>query len=357
MESCPISEQPATNWLDLPDDLMTTILLKLCAFDILVNVQNVCSSWRRICKDPFLWRVVDIHYMDSRVQLRTDRFAEMMCMQAVNLSCGQLVDINIESFGTDDLLLHISQSSRRLRRLRIVCCSDISADGITKAALKFPLLQHLEISGSAYCLKTLATVGCCCPRLKTLKLNYNRRRSEFERDEEALAIAENMPNLRNLQIRGNLLTEWGLQAILDGCPHLEYLDLRWCYHIGFAAQMNLLRSGKIKSFNLPGESFDESDSVSETFSYVGGDSDDNFSDDFDPDTDYFDSNACPPFPTHCRFINEAEEPRNCHFDSLFCRQVRCWCLHYKLLSKERVLGSCLIFFSCLIFLFWKCIWI
>ncbi|PNX60773.1 F-box/LRR protein, partial [Trifolium pratense] len=38
-----------------------------------------------------------------------------------------------------------------------------------------------------------------------------------------------MPKLRYLSMSGNLLDSIGLDAILDGCPLLESLDLRRCY--------------------------------------------------------------------------------------------------------------------------------
>ena len=50
-------------------------------------------------------------------------------------------------------------------------------------------------------------------------------------NEEAIAIAENMHELRHLQIFGNKLTNSGLETILNGCPHLKSLDLRQCFNI------------------------------------------------------------------------------------------------------------------------------
>lgn len=100
-------EEPARNWLELPADIMNTILLKLGAIDILSYVQNVSSSWRKICKNPLLWAVIDMHNLGNLLVLDYD--LEIMCMHAVERSRGQLVDINIEFFGSDNLLLHISQ--------------------------------------------------------------------------------------------------------------------------------------------------------------------------------------------------------------------------------------------------------
>lgn len=50
-------------------------------------------------------------------------------------------------------------------------------------------------------------------------------------NKKAMAIAEHMPALRTLKLYGNPLTNVGLQAILDGCPHLESLDVCKCCNL------------------------------------------------------------------------------------------------------------------------------
>ncbi|XP_022748737.1 putative F-box/LRR-repeat protein 22 [Durio zibethinus] len=57
------------------------------------------------------------------------------------------------------------------------------------------------------------------------------RRFHSGSDEEALAIAQTMPGLCHLQLFGNKLTNDGLLAILDGCPHLESLDMHQCFNV------------------------------------------------------------------------------------------------------------------------------
>jgi hypothetical protein len=50
---------------------------------------------------------------------------------------------------------------------------------------------------------------------------YNLEFRGFNKDGEAIAT---MHKLRSLQLFGNNLTNEGLTAILDNCPHLESLD-------------------------------------------------------------------------------------------------------------------------------------
>jgi hypothetical protein len=78
------------NCLALPQDVTASILMRLEVFDILTSAQMVCSPWHNLCKDPSMWRAVHMHDPLAPYDL------EKMCRHAVDRSCGQLVDINVE---------------------------------------------------------------------------------------------------------------------------------------------------------------------------------------------------------------------------------------------------------------------
>ena len=148
-------------------------------------------------------------------------------------------------------------SSSQLRRVRLVSCNSISDKGLSEAAAKLPLLEELDLSLCAFTKETLEVVGCCCPLLKSLKLNRRGyRRPHLHHDEEVLAVAESMPELRHLQLFGNTLTDWGLEAILNGCPHLESLDLRRCFNVDLSGNLERRCEG-IKNLWLPYDAADD----------------------------------------------------------------------------------------------------
>jgi hypothetical protein len=147
-------------------------------------------------------------------------------------------------------------SSGQVKRLGLVRCYGISDEGLSGVAAKLPLLEELAISYCPLSKFALKDVGRSCPLLKSLKFNSRELRyGEF--DEEALAIAENMSELRCLQLYGNKLTNDGLQAILDGCPHLESLDLRRCFNVTFAGNLERRCAEQIKDLRLPHDSTDD----------------------------------------------------------------------------------------------------
>ena len=78
----------------------------------------------------------------------------------------------------------------------------------------------------------------------------------FDDDYGALAIAKNMPKLRYLQLIGNgvRVTSDGLQAILDGCPHLKSVDLRKCFNVTLSGNLGKICAEQIKNLQHPNDS-------------------------------------------------------------------------------------------------------
>ncbi|KAK9936877.1 hypothetical protein M0R45_013699 [Rubus argutus] len=215
------------NWTELPEDVTASILSRLGTIDILETAQKVCTTWYKICKDPLMWRTIDLRYDDFPKVYDLGK----MCRYAVDRSCGNLVTINLDFFGTDELLKYITDSSSGIRCLRLVHC-DITDEGLSAVSSRLPLLEDLEISQCSLSHETLEVVGASCPLLKSLKVNsrwYSLAHEECNK--HALAIADKMHDLRHLQIFANKLNNDGLQAILDCCPLLESLDLRQCYNL------------------------------------------------------------------------------------------------------------------------------
>lgn len=108
-----------------------------------------------------------------------------------------------------------------------------------------------------------------------------------------------MPELRHLQLFGNKLTNDGLQTILDGCPHLESLDLRQCYNVTLGGNLEKRCVEQIKSLRRPSDSthdyeFDAEVITGSSFEdYPSGISDiDLMSDDYD---DYFEFSGASDF--------------------------------------------------------------
>ncbi|KAL5773948.1 hypothetical protein ACOSP7_011505 [Xanthoceras sorbifolium] len=241
------------NWVELPRDVTAAIFSKLGAIEVLTSVQYVCSSWLKMCKDPSMWRTIDMHNLGDSFDMNFD--LEKICRVAIDRSNGNLSCINLEYFGNDELLHYIADRSSNLKNLRLVFCYSISDRGLIDCIGKFPLLEELDLSYCSLSIESLEAVGHCCPLLKSLKLNIQGSRYPvIECDEEALVIGKYMHELRHLQLFGNRLTNSGLEAILNGCPHLESLDLRQCFNVNLEGNLEKRCFGQIKDLRRPNDS-------------------------------------------------------------------------------------------------------
>ncbi|XP_059436511.1 putative F-box/LRR-repeat protein 23 [Corylus avellana] len=161
-------------------------------------------------------------------------------------------------------------SSCQLKRLRLANCEGVSDGGLSGVAAKLPLLEELSISYCPLSKEALEAVGRCCPLLKSLQFN-NYFRGSKKCHEEALAIAENMSKLRCLNLVGTFrLTNDSLQAILDGCPHLESLDLRRCRDLTLEGNLGRRCAEQIKDLRLPHDSIDDYEFKKYFFEHLAG---------------------------------------------------------------------------------------
>ncbi|KAK1375549.1 putative F-box/LRR-repeat protein 23 [Heracleum sosnowskyi] len=242
------------NWLDVPYDVTANILQRVGVFDILENAQKVCTAWRKICKDPAMWRVID---MESFGGLLPPSQLEKMCMHAIDRSQGQLVDLNMQTFPTNDLIQFLAQGERssQLRRLQISYGS--LYESWSNFLEKAPLLEEIALTFTIISKETVADVSRYCPMLKSFI--YNNYGWKYiigmsSADDFVIAIAKGMPQLLHLQLTGSKMTNKGLYAILHGCPNLQSLDLRGCFDIDLNESCGKLCKERIKNLRLPGDS-------------------------------------------------------------------------------------------------------
>ncbi|KAI3709982.1 hypothetical protein L2E82_39755 [Cichorium intybus] len=202
--SSAMEESP--NWLEMPHELMANILQRLGTAEILNSAREVCTTWLGICKNPEMWKVIVMHKsFDDRDE---DYDLERLTKQAVDLSCGELIDISIKGFGTDELLDYIVLRSCKLKRLSLESCFAMSESGVNHAVKRVPQLEELHISDIFINTECMEAIGRNCPQLKSFVVNSCN----------ALAIVNNVPELRRLGL---------LETILNECPFLEspYIDM------------------------------------------------------------------------------------------------------------------------------------
>ncbi|XP_051136510.1 putative F-box/LRR-repeat protein 23 [Andrographis paniculata] len=183
----------------------------------------------------------------SRTTLRK---LEMMCREVVDRSQGQLIDITIVCFGTNDLISYVSQRCSHLKCLKLGHCVLVSSKCLKVVAQNLKKLEELHLVIDEIPPEDIENIGTSCPQLKSF--TYFSTNIDIV-DEYAMAVARSMPNLHHLCLFGHRMTNKGLEAILDSCPRLESLDIRRCFNIDLPDNLRNRCSKQIKHLMRPND--------------------------------------------------------------------------------------------------------
>ncbi|KAL5727026.1 hypothetical protein ACHQM5_000262 [Ranunculus cassubicifolius] len=216
------------NWPDLPRDVMLMILMKLWAVELDYIVARVCRMWREVARDPILFQSINFEGIENYI---TDKLEfRLFAKRTVDKSGGQLVHLSFNtSFYLDDVFdyLVVSNSLKQLKSLKLGPKSFICGDKIAVQFYKnVPSLEELDLDTTYF---SIPKVRRSCHKLKNLRyVTYVHHCIWYSFNYEVDNIVQSMPLLCSLTLRKCYVTNEGLQRLLDGCPNLEYLDLRHC---------------------------------------------------------------------------------------------------------------------------------
>ncbi|CAO2189422.1 unnamed protein product [Urochloa humidicola] len=248
---------PPRDWADgLPADVLLAIFHRLDHIEILTAADHVCRSWHRAAREePSLWRRITMRGHEGIA--RWLNRGGLAC-EAVRRAAGQCEAFCGEYAGDDGFLVYLMEQAPYLKSLRLISCNGVTNEGVAEAAKELPLLEELELSlcENVGGFEVFEVVGVVCPKLKHFRLCkklFDVRVQNKDNDVRGIAT---MHGLHSLQLFCNLLTNKGLQTILDNCPHLECLDIRHCFNIDMDETL-LLKCARINTLRIPDDPLDD----------------------------------------------------------------------------------------------------
>ncbi|KAG8058814.1 hypothetical protein GUJ93_ZPchr0002g23375 [Zizania palustris] len=239
------------DWAEMTSDSLASVFAKLDVSDLLAGAGLVCRPWRQVAAtDRTLWRRVDMSIERCAFGEWKRDEADAMARAAVDRAAGTMEAFSADFFVNDALLIYVSLRASSLKSLHLSLSYNVTNKGMAEAVkgLGFPQLEELTIN---FCPNlhghVCQLIGQACPHLKCFRLNRSYENVSDD-DTEALSIANSMPELREIQLIGNRLTNVGLISILVHCPHLQSVDIRRCFNILMddALKSKCVRIGSLK---------------------------------------------------------------------------------------------------------------
>ncbi|WOL05682.1 hypothetical protein Cni_G14411 [Canna indica] len=247
------------SWDEMPADCLVSIFSHLPLDDLAISVPFVCKSWRRTSTDASCWKLLNFQDLNF---LPWSNFATRFIIQfssssslspptlpssfsfsgfmklAVARSQRSAVELRFpRSFGPSfQDLLYASNECPRLRVLRM---PDLSVDDevhIPELVGKWRELESLDLETKpSTFLRMVSEISSNCKNFTALTMSGSIK------NEDAIAMANSLPELKFLELRKSYVTKKALMAIMNGCKNLERLSVRDC--LGFEPDEEVLRKG------------------------------------------------------------------------------------------------------------------
>ncbi|KAL1932096.1 hypothetical protein VTP01DRAFT_9152 [Rhizomucor pusillus] len=227
------SQEPASAFLKLPDELQIKILGQLPTYDLL-KATAVCRKWRNLALDGSLWTQIDATPFYSTIpaeQLLKIAVSAGKFLRVINLrGCVQV---------TGHALRTLSDHCPNIQVLQLKDCRGLSTASITCFLEKAHHLRSLDLSGlDSIKNMTLQMVGQLT-LLEKLNLGWCRNITGHG----MLAVAAGCRRLRYLKLNGcPQLEEPTLKALGEGLPELRQLCLASCTTLNDAALSAFLKT-------------------------------------------------------------------------------------------------------------------
>ncbi|KAK1299964.1 F-box protein FBW2 [Acorus calamus] len=239
-------------WEGLTPELMAMIVKGIETDEVARVVPFVCTGWRDAVSGPDCWGNIELEQWCRRVDRPHVIDFAISCL--VFRSQGNLRRLSAFRIG-DFAFSFLSNFAKCLTVLKIPM-SEVTDENVKTHAKCFAALKFLDIS---YCLsitsKGIEEFGRHCKLLEQLRRTlpppgFEGRSSSEVDDSEALAIANSMPGLRQLELAYGRCCDIGLHAIVSNCSALTNLDILGCLNVMMQGDLKD-KCHKIRTFRDP----------------------------------------------------------------------------------------------------------
>lgn len=260
----------------LPDEIMILNIFSILGREDICKLARVCTRWKFMSQDRFLWRQLDAS--PHALQVNDFTMGQLLTKHGNNLDTLKLCGANLLS----PMFLHaFSSTVPKLREVHLCKSKHVNADMVTTMVKVCPRLTSISLFGCPLITDSaVQNIGAHLPRLRELSVRGCKQLtddslttlgpmleslnvggcSRMSGEGTASILAARCNNLRRLNLHGINLTDAALASLVRGCPSLQNLQVSssnpfgGTSNIGDAGMSALANLPNLKSLNLQGSS-------------------------------------------------------------------------------------------------------
>jgi hypothetical protein len=164
-------------------------------------------------------------------------------MAEIFQACPKLRVLELNSFGarlTDELVESIVAHCFVLEHLSLRHSVTVSDAAIRNVAESCPLLQVIDLSGTAVTDATVLEFCMRCPQLKRVLLSYCGNLT----DAAVIAVADRLPGLTRIDLNGNAaITSGAVEHLATKCRELKIINSSDCPNVSDVTLMKIAEHG------------------------------------------------------------------------------------------------------------------
>ncbi|XP_020679922.1 F-box protein FBW2-like [Dendrobium catenatum] len=232
------------DWEGLNHDILALIFKNISSDEMARTISFVCKSWHKAVESPCCWTEINVEEWCHHVNhpdVIDAVVRKLVCRSRYTLR--RLSAYRIQNWG-----FSLTASFGINLNVLEIPMSEVNDLVIKKYSGSLTSLTTLDISYCNYITyKGIEILGNNCTSLINLKRNLTP--AEFEstqnneeaakvNEREALAIANTMFGLEQLELAFGRFSDYGLDAILSNCKALSFLDLSGCQYVKLKGTSN-----------------------------------------------------------------------------------------------------------------------
>ncbi|XP_031255645.1 F-box/LRR-repeat protein At3g48880-like [Pistacia vera] len=207
-------------WEDLNTDLLVKIFLCFDVLQLTLGIAQVCNSWHSACRDPLLWKTLDLSMLRSNlIKIPSEPYVYVdECSDKALTRDGQFTYIAERELGSNAPYIVVCRCPH-LRRLVMPAWNRIKKDVICKAISTWRSLESLTMPSIVNPPYLIEEIAVNCKNFNELKIM-----GPFDILFDSM-IVKFLPRLKVLSLRCSAIVKDALLLILDDLPNLEVLNI------------------------------------------------------------------------------------------------------------------------------------